>query len=85
MQRLEEGLCDKRFGERVALEKMRKRNAERAIQTKKTACLIVGRHWQGMEWHVERNASWKKLKRNQESGVCGVAKESASRFWRVCV
>ena len=38
-----------------------------------------------MEWHVERNASWKKLKRNQESGVCGVAKESASRFWRVCV
>lgn len=80
MQGLEEGLCDKRFRERVALDKIRKRNAERAIQAKKTASLMEERHWQGTEWHVERNASWKKLKRNLGLGVGGVAKEAASRF-----
>lgn len=49
MQGLEEGLCDKRFRERVALDKIRKRNAERAIQAKKIACLMGERHWQGTE------------------------------------
>lgn len=62
MQGLEEGLCDKKFRERVALDKIRKRNAERAIQAKKTACLMgegTGRARNGM---LKGNASWKSLR-----------------------